>query len=95
MSVEEQLKERNRRKNSENVGQKAMFKERSDEIHGEIPPAPGTENRSITENSVSDKRFLVLVIHFCNLLYATSYWINVGVFPVRNYQRCFQGSNEE
>ena len=32
--------------------------------------------------SNENKWFLFLAVHFCNVLYSSCFWINVGVYPV-------------
>ena len=29
-----------------------------------------------------NKLLLILAVHFCNVLYASCYWINNGIYPV-------------
>ena len=37
------------------------------------------------EWSNENKWFLILAVHFCNVLYSSCFWINVGIYPVRLY----------
>ena len=51
------------------------------------------EAKELEEESPQDARpanekkwLLVLAVHFCNVLYSSCFWINVGVYPVWQYR---------
>ena len=35
------------------------------------------------EHKNSNRKTLVFAVHFCNVLYAACFWIQIGVYPVR------------
>ena len=54
--------------------------ERSDKEENLVDGRPSEKN----------KWLLILAVHFCNVMYSACYWINIGVYPVRNSRDLFK-----
>ena len=75
-----------KRKESKDLDDKAITSDKSDEVK-KVQVTDG-ENMP-GEASNEDKRRLLLAVHFSNVLYASSFWIQIGVYPVRKQRTSF------
>ena len=80
------ITERKRKDQAKDLDDKAITSDKSDE--GKKVQVTDGENMP-GEASNEDKRRLLLAVHFSNVLYASSFWIQIGVYPVRKQRTSF------
>ena len=49
---------------------------------GETQELDKDENLEEGRSPENNKWLLILAVHFCNVMYSSCYWINVGIYPV-------------